>query len=373
MIPFIGRLLATLDPFFPDVGENVCTSLLGQFNFLSKKTDPIRATRSRVCRYIGELVKFRVMTQGQVFACLKKAVDNFHHYNVDMACILLETCGRFLFNQPESRKRMEILIDIIKRKKVSSNLEQEKIIAIENALYLTLPIKLSQFKKKVKPVKTSVHLYAEKLLRSELHDKNSKQIFNLLRTLPWNNPEFQNMLLKIFVKIWKLKESNISTAASIIAGIKKIHPDFVIMLVEELIEDFYIDLHQNFLESANRRVMSIRFLADLFYFQVIEADAVFEILWTLISYGHPAGIPTPIDHSEIDSSDDNFRLCLICILLKQCGIYFVKGKDKFKLEKYILFFQYYISTKSTLNFEMRSLLEETFLVQVVYLYFLLNF
>jgi regulator of nonsense transcripts 2 len=312
------------------------------------------------------------MTQGQVFACLKKAVDNFHHYNVDMACILLETCGRFLFNQPESRKRMEILINIVKRKKVSSNLEQERIIAIENALYLTLPIKLSKFKK-VKPVKSSVQLYAEKLLRSELHDKNAKQIFNLLRTLPWNNQEIQNMLMKIFVKIWKLKESNISIAASIIAGIKKIHPEFVITLVEELIENFYIDLHQNSPESANRRVMSIRFLADLFNFQIIEAEAVFEILWTLISYGHPAGIPTSINHSEIDRSDDHFRICLICILMKQCGIYFVKGKDKSKLEKYILFFQYYISTKSTLNFEMKSLLEETFLVQTVYLYFLLNF
>ena len=87
---------------------------MGQFLFLlGNKVAVVMGTRSRICRYIGELTKFRVFPQGLAFICIKKAVDDFTLHNVDMVCFLLESCGRFLYNQSESHKRLEMLVNTI--------------------------------------------------------------------------------------------------------------------------------------------------------------------------------------------------------------------------------------------------------------------
>ena len=44
------------------------------------------------------------------FFLSKLLLDNFTHHNIDMACNLLETCGRFLYRSPESHTRMAELL-----------------------------------------------------------------------------------------------------------------------------------------------------------------------------------------------------------------------------------------------------------------------
>lgn len=61
--------------------------------------------RMRNMRYIGELCKFRLVPFGTVFSMLKQLLDEFSGHNVDTACALLETAGRFLILVPESKSR----------------------------------------------------------------------------------------------------------------------------------------------------------------------------------------------------------------------------------------------------------------------------
>lgn len=37
-------------------------------------------------------------------------LSDFSHHHIEMACTLLETCGRFLFRSPESHLRTSVLL-----------------------------------------------------------------------------------------------------------------------------------------------------------------------------------------------------------------------------------------------------------------------
>ncbi|KAK3232332.1 hypothetical protein Dsin_004213 [Dipteronia sinensis] len=39
--------------------------------------------------------------------------DDFTHHNIDVACNLLETCGRFLYQSPETTVRMANMLEIL--------------------------------------------------------------------------------------------------------------------------------------------------------------------------------------------------------------------------------------------------------------------
>lgn len=67
-------------------------------------------TKARNIRYIAELIKFRVMKTHVAFFCLQALADNFAGTNVDTACHLLESCGRYLFKKAETNKRLNDLV-----------------------------------------------------------------------------------------------------------------------------------------------------------------------------------------------------------------------------------------------------------------------
>jgi hypothetical protein len=86
--------------------------MCGQFHFLTKRKEPILRTRRRICTFLSEFTKFRLLPQSIAFNCLKKCVKDFTGTNIDMTCYLLESSGRFLYLQPESHARMKHLVTI---------------------------------------------------------------------------------------------------------------------------------------------------------------------------------------------------------------------------------------------------------------------
>lgn len=46
------------------------------------------------------------------FVCVAQQMllSDFTHHHIEMACTLLETCGRFLFRSPESHLRTSVLL-----------------------------------------------------------------------------------------------------------------------------------------------------------------------------------------------------------------------------------------------------------------------
>lgn len=80
-------------------------------------------------------------------ACL----DDFTHHNIDVACNLLETCGRFLYRSPETTIRMANMLEILMRLKNVKNLDSRHSTLVENAYYLCKPPERSARVCKVRP------------------------------------------------------------------------------------------------------------------------------------------------------------------------------------------------------------------------------
>lgn len=84
--------------------------MLRQFHFLTVKKEPITKSRRRICTFLSEFTKFKLLPQTLAFNCLKKCIKDFTGTNIDMMSYLLESSGRFLYLQPESHARMKHLV-----------------------------------------------------------------------------------------------------------------------------------------------------------------------------------------------------------------------------------------------------------------------
>lgn len=82
---------------------------------------------------------------------LQACLDDFTHHNIDVACNLLETCGRFLYRSPETTLRMTNMLDILMRLKNVKNLDPRQSTLVENAYYLCKPPERSARISKVRP------------------------------------------------------------------------------------------------------------------------------------------------------------------------------------------------------------------------------
>lgn len=116
LIPFYSRMAATLDRIWPDIAEVLLTELEQQFHGQAKfKKDQNLEARLRTAKFIGELTKFRVAPPIIFLRCLRRCLDDFTGSNVDVACCLLESCGRFLYRLPHTNPRLSALMETMIR------------------------------------------------------------------------------------------------------------------------------------------------------------------------------------------------------------------------------------------------------------------
>jgi len=92
-------------------------------------------------------------------------------------------------------------------------------------------------------------------------------------------------------------------------------------------------------------------------YRAVNTPVIFDVLWSLISFGHgkrdcaastnhalntlstAEGLPVPGRTSPLDATDDFFRIRLVCALLDTCGACFDKGSTKKKLDQFLVIFQ----------------------------------
>ena len=116
LLPYYARMAATLSRVWPDVSASLVTDLEQQFHGQAKyKKNQSIDSRLRTGRYIGELTKFRVAPPIVAFRCLRRCLDDFTGGNVDVACCLLESCGRYLFRLKHTNAKLTNLMDAMMR------------------------------------------------------------------------------------------------------------------------------------------------------------------------------------------------------------------------------------------------------------------
>jgi len=351
LLPYYSRLVATLSTCMKDVPSMLLSMLEEEFNFLINKKDQINIeTKIKNIRFIGELCKFKMAPPALVFSCLKACLDDFSHHNIDVACNLLETCGRFLYRSPETTIRMANMLEILMRLKNVKNLDPRHSTLVENAYYLCKPPERSARISKVRP---PLHQYIRKLLFSDLDKSSVEHVLRQLRKLPW--VECQQYLLKCFLKVHKGKYSQVHLIALLTASLSRHHDDFAVAVVDEVLEEIRVGLELNDYGMQQRRLAHMRFLGELYCYKLIDSSVVFETLYLIIVFGH--GTP---EQDVLDPPEDCFRIRLIIILLHTCGHYFSKGSSKRKLDKFLLHFQRYIMSKGPIPLDIEFDIQDLF-------------
>ncbi|VAI58746.1 unnamed protein product [Triticum turgidum subsp. durum] len=282
LLPYYSRMIATLSSCMKDVPTMLLPMLEEEFNFLINKKDQINIeTKIKNIRFIGELCKFKIAPAALVFSCLKACLDDFSHHNIDVACNLLETCGRFLYRSPETTIRMANMLEILMRLKNVKNLDPRHSTLVENAYYLCKPPERSARVSKVRP---PLYQYIRKLLFSDLDKSSVEHVLRQLRKLPW--VECQQYLVKCFLKVHKGKYSQVHLIALLTAGLSRYHDDFAVAVVDEVLEEIRVGLELNDYAMQQRRLAHMRFLGELYSYKHIDSSVVFETLYLIIMFGH---------------------------------------------------------------------------------------
>jgi len=85
-----------------------------EFKVLYQEKNQINIeTKVKNIRFLSELVKFKICPVTTILQCLRMLLDDFVYHNIDLACNLLETCGRFLYLTPESHVRINNMVSSI--------------------------------------------------------------------------------------------------------------------------------------------------------------------------------------------------------------------------------------------------------------------
>jgi regulator of nonsense transcripts 2 len=114
LLPYYSRFAAILDRVYLDstLVAELEQQMHGQARF---KKNANLESRLRTVRYLSELTKFRVSPPIVILRCLRRCLEDFSGHNIDVACCILESCGRYLFRTKHTHSRLEGLMETMMR------------------------------------------------------------------------------------------------------------------------------------------------------------------------------------------------------------------------------------------------------------------
>ncbi|KAJ6258274.1 hypothetical protein Dda_7193 [Drechslerella dactyloides] len=373
LLPYYSRVIAALNKAgLTDITAAMLTYLDKEFRSLQKRKekDQLASVRSQNAKYISEMTKFGLVPEHVIFHCFKVALDDFSKVNIEIICILLEGCGRYLLRTAATQPRMINFtpatvfdthsniqqLETLQRKKDAHHLSPQDRVSIENAFYYVSPPERPSI---VAKERSPSELYVRKLIYLDLNKKNYNKTIKSLRKLHWEDPDIVHMLVKVSTKIWKVKYSNVFLIAILVFGLFRYHQDFGIRVVDGVLENIRVGLEENDYRMNQRRIATIKYLGELYNYKMIDSPVIFDTLYLILSFGYEE-TPRPGLFNPLDPPDNHFRIRLVCTLLDTCGECFDRGSSKKKLDFFLAFFQYYIHLKERVPMDVEFMIQDTF-------------
>ncbi|PSN50477.1 hypothetical protein C0J52_10707 [Blattella germanica] len=361
------------------ISTEICQLLKNEFKFHIRKKDQINIeTKLKIVRFIGELVKFNVYSKIEALYCLKLLLRDFsHHHHIEMFCVLLESCGRYLYRNADSHLQIKVYLEQMMRKKCVTALDSRYVTMIENAFYYVTPPEVTAVKKEQLPPMLE---FIEKLLYQDLSKSNIEDILQLLHKVDWENTEVSEFTIECLTMAYHVKYNNIAYLASIVSGLNDEIDAIGIHVVDGVMEDIRLGMEVNTPKYNQRRLAMMKYMGELYKYRVAESNEVFQILYSLISFGVSLSYAQP---SDLDPPNHLFRIRLSCVLLETCGKYFIGGTNCKKLDYFLIYFQryfwfkyedpYWKTADNIFPVGIRYLFEDTLLTICPKIHLFLNF
>ena len=100
LLPYMARFVAVLDTAMPDIAIMLADYLAGEFKAFTRpgnRGEFMMEAKVRNVRMQGELFKFGLIKAVVVLGCLQTFIDDFAFQNIELACSIIEVCGRLLY------------------------------------------------------------------------------------------------------------------------------------------------------------------------------------------------------------------------------------------------------------------------------------
>ena len=248
LIPYYSRLAAIFDRVFPEISTQLVKELEQQFHGLSrwKKQQSIE-NRIRNARFIGELTKFRVSPPIVALRCLRRCIQDFSGYNIDIACCLLESCGRYLHRTRHTTAKLANIMETMERIRKAKHFDERAVELMKSAFYMVQPPE-TKVRRKVK-VLSPTEAYLKELLLVRLDKSNVSFVSKQLLRFPWGDPsvDYGELVVKYMLKACrKGRYNSISAVASLVSNMKKPKPELLARLIDGLLEALHYVMEQKF-------------------------------------------------------------------------------------------------------------------------------
>ena len=285
LLPSYSRLVATLGKYMTDVTKGLVDHLDQEFRSLQRRKEKEFLGQARLgnIRYLAELTKFGVVPEHVIFHCLKVSLDDFSRMNIEIICNLLENCGRYLLRNPETSPRMSSFLETLKRKKSVQHIGQQERMLIENAVYYVDPPVRAAIQQKER---TPIDLFIRKLVYLDMNSRNYTKILKQIRRLHWEESEVVAILEKIFSKPGKVKYGNIYLLAVLAGALYRYHPDFVMAVIDNVLENIVLGLEQNDFKFNQRRIAEVKYLGELYNYRMVDHPVIFDTMYRIMTFGH---------------------------------------------------------------------------------------
>ncbi|KAL4437467.1 hypothetical protein ABPG77_003448 [Micractinium sp. CCAP 211/92] len=349
LLPYYARITATLAQVFPDIAQAVSSHLESEFATLARSKDATARTlepRVRNMRYVAELAKFRLFPPGTAFSMLKSLLDDFSGHNIDAACAMVETAGRFFYRLPETSTRMANFLEVMMKLRNARNLDARQSSLVDSAYFAVKSADRAAMRKQRPPI----HEYIRYLVYERLPLGQVTKVLKKLRRLPWAQHE-RHLVKTLLRASYKGRYSQIPHIASLAAGLARYHPSLGVALVDEVLESIEAGLEMPDAGLYQRRVAAVRLLGELYNYKLVNSHVVFATLHLLLAYGHEAGTPPEVTR-KLDPPANYFRIRLVCGLLGVCGQYFTRGAARRKLDRFLPYLQRYLLAKPPLPLDV---------------------
>jgi regulator of nonsense transcripts 2 len=198
-------------------------------------------------------------------------------------------------------------------------------------------------------VRPPLHEYLRHLIYSDANLATAEVTLRKLKKFPWSDPEFFAYAVKCFVRVWIVNFGAVRNFTSILAGLAGKNDAFGMRVVDAVLEEIYLGMELNRTEHNQRRVCSMRYLAEMFNFRLVNAEVIFTTLYSMLSPQRGYDPPT-----------NYFRCKLICTMLDSCGHLFKSGKHGQTLDTFLTHFQlYFLSKAQPVPFDTETTLYDT--------------
>ena len=103
----------------------------------------------------------------------------------------------------------------------------------------------------------------------------------------------------------------------------------------------------------------MKFIAECYNYKIVHTETLFCLLYKLINWDNVKDQECAV-MKEMDSDGDCFRVRLVVTILDSLGKFFVKHKRRLMMDRFLIFFQRYVYTKTYIMMDLEFMLLDTF-------------